>query len=345
MLPPPALTVSISTEGRASGTPATAPPPAPPSATGAPCVTRLASALVPPMSSVRSSESPTVAPTSRAPTTPPAGPDNASEAARPAADGGGSVPPLDVMTHSAGMRRARTSRSRREHAHGVDYPVDLPVGQRLEHARRSHPLRDPHDVAARHQRRSVIAPEVVQGGPVLAPQPQQVLEAAGRHEHDTRPRALEQSVGCDRGAVHQEIDREPGTPIQLVQRPEHAGRRILGRRHHLAHGDRAVLAEGDEIGEGPADIHPHPHCPPPQLPIVDCGLRIPGGRVARESIRNPQSAIGNLTAGAPTATCRPRACRRTRPWQSPPASPPNPPTARTEGSRRWCAADRPRSHA
>src|SRR2546430_5104298 len=56
MLPPPALTVSIRIEGSASGMPATAPPP---SCTAVPPVTRLASALVPPISSVRSSDSPT----------------------------------------------------------------------------------------------------------------------------------------------------------------------------------------------------------------------------------------------------------------------------------------------
>ena len=109
MLPPPALTVSIRIEGSASGTPATAPVPL---CTAVPPVTRLASALVPPISSVSSSDSPTAAPTSCAPTTPPAGPDNASAAARPAAAGGARVPPADVMIRSV-PTRDRASRSSR----------------------------------------------------------------------------------------------------------------------------------------------------------------------------------------------------------------------------------------
>src|SRR6266516_1536610 len=96
MLPPPALTVSIRTAGRARASPATVPPPSP---SGVPPVTRLASALVPPMSSVRRSCRPTAAPTRRAPTTPPAGPESASDAARVAAASGARVPPLDVTEH------------------------------------------------------------------------------------------------------------------------------------------------------------------------------------------------------------------------------------------------------
>ena len=108
ILPPPALTVSMRMEGSASGMPATAPAA---SCTAAPPVTRLASALVPPMSRVKSSESPTAAPTSRAPTTPPAGPDSASAAVRQAAAAGASVPPADVMIRSAATPRERASRS------------------------------------------------------------------------------------------------------------------------------------------------------------------------------------------------------------------------------------------
>ena len=117
MLPPPALTDSMRIDGSAIGIPAIEPSPGaapPPSVTAAPPVTRLASALVPPMSSARSSVKPTAAPTSRAPTTPPAGPDSASDAARPAAAAGSSVPPADVIIRSAGTPRARTSRSRRD---------------------------------------------------------------------------------------------------------------------------------------------------------------------------------------------------------------------------------------
>ncbi len=110
MLPPPALTVSINTAGNASGTPPTTPAP---SESAAPPSTRLASALVPPMSSVKRSVQPTASPARRAPTTPPAGPESASAAACAAAAGGGNVPPLEVMMRSTSIPRRRTSASAR----------------------------------------------------------------------------------------------------------------------------------------------------------------------------------------------------------------------------------------
>ena len=88
------------------GTPATD---SAPSAMATPLVIKLASALVPPMSSVSSSPAPTAAPNHRAPTTPPAGPDNARLAARCAACSAHSVPPLDVMMRSDGMPRVRVA--------------------------------------------------------------------------------------------------------------------------------------------------------------------------------------------------------------------------------------------
>ena len=108
MLPPPALTVSISTAGSASGTPPTTPAV---SNRAAPRDTKLASALVPPMSSVSRSVMPTASPTKRAPTTPPAGPESASAAACDAAASGASVPPLEVMMRSSQTPRRRASPS------------------------------------------------------------------------------------------------------------------------------------------------------------------------------------------------------------------------------------------
>src|SRR5207248_2975876 len=193
MLPPPALTVSISTAGKASGMPPTAPAP---SASGAPPTTRLASALVPPMSSVSRSGWPTAAPTRRAPTTPPAGPESANDAACAAAPAGARVPPLEVITRRALIPRPRGG----DAAH---YP---PLRERREHPGRPHALRGAHHVVPGHERRRVVAPQVVQRRAVLTPQPEQVLEPTGRDEHHAGAAAFEQRVGRDRGAVDQELD-------------------------------------------------------------------------------------------------------------------------------------------
>src|SRR5438094_189850 len=118
MLPPPALTVSISTAGKASGMPPTAPPP---SASGAPPTTRLASALVRRV---------------------------AKREQQGDGDGFG-----------------------RERAHGGDYTRHLPVRERLEHAGGPHALRSPHHVVPDHERRGVVACQVVQCRAILTSEP------------------------------------------------------------------------------------------------------------------------------------------------------------------------------
>src|SRR2546430_1191330 len=303
MLPPPALTVSIRIEGSASGTPATAPVPL---CTAVPPVTRLASALVPPISSVSSSDSPTAAPTSCAPTTPPAGPDNASAAARPAAARGARGDAPDSRGVAAGPRPPR----------------------------RPHALGEAHTLRPGNQGRGMIACQVVERGPVLSPEPEQVLEAARRHQDHPRPAPLEQRVGRDRRAVHQELHGGR----QQLDRPEHRHRRILRRRGYLADGDRAVGRDGDQVGEGAADVDPHPRHSPSLLRIADCGLRIGKvrscGTEPTLTIRNPKSAIRNFTAGAPRSTVAPQAPRRTPRWPAPPTLPPSRRAARRACARR-----------
>src|SRR6266516_330622 len=286
MLPPPALTVSIRTAGRARASPATVPPPSP---SGVPPVTRLASALVPPMSSVRRSCRPTAAPTRRAPTTPPAGPESASDAARVAA-----------------------------------------------------PLGDRHDVGPSDQGRRVVAGEVVERCAVLAPQPQEVFEALGRHECDAGTAALEIGIGRNRSTVNEQLDGVGGG-LQRAQRAQQADGGIVRRRYDLSDFDRAVSRERDEIGEGPADIHPYPHRPTAPLRIGDCGLRIGRRATLPPRIRNPKSAIHNLTSSAPIAICPPTVRRRTPGWPKRTVSPPSRPGARRGESRRWCEAGPPPS--
>src|SRR2546423_1419384 len=163
MLPPPALTVSIRIAGSASGTPATAPVP---SCTAVPPVTRLASALVPPISSVSSSDSPTAL-----------GGEKGQHARTRPRSGSRPLPRRDDARY-------------------------LGVAQRLLPPRRPHALGEPHNVRPGDQRRGMIARQVVQRSPVLPPEPEQVLETARGYEHHPRPPPLQQRAGRDRRAVH-----------------------------------------------------------------------------------------------------------------------------------------------
>ncbi len=152
-----------------------------------------------------------------------------------------------------------------QRAHRGHHPLDLVLAERLEHAPGAGPLRDPHDVGPRDQRGRVVAGQVVQRRPILAPQPQKVFEALGRHERDAGSAALEQGVGGNRGTVNEQLDG--GRRLERVQRVKQADGGIFRRRHHLADFDRPIIGERDEIGEGSADIHPHPHPSPPPTPV------------------------------------------------------------------------------
>jgi len=59
----------------------------------------------------------------------------------------------------------------RERAHGGDYTRHLPVRERLEHAGGPHALRSPHHVVPDHERRGVVACQVVQCRAILTSEP------------------------------------------------------------------------------------------------------------------------------------------------------------------------------
>src|SRR5881409_621076 len=92
--------------------------------------------------------------------------------------------------------------------------------QRLEHTLGTGPLGDRHDVGPGDQRRRVVAGEVVERRAVLAPQPQEVFEALGRHECDAGTAALEQGVGRNRSTVNEQLDGV--RCLQRIQRPKQA---------------------------------------------------------------------------------------------------------------------------
>ena len=80
-----------------------------------------------------------------------------------------------------------------------------------------------------------------------------VAEAAGREIADLRTLALEDGVGGDRGAQAQVPDL--GAVVDAGQPLEDAVGRIARRRQVLPHRDRpGVAIEGDEVGEGAADV-------------------------------------------------------------------------------------------
>ena len=85
-------------------------------------------------------------------------------------------------------------------------------------------------------------------------------EPLGDQQPGARPVLLDQRVGGDRRAVHQEADlgRRDAGGEQLVQRIDHRARGIVRHRRHL---DRAALpgrgAIRDQVGERPPGIDPH----------------------------------------------------------------------------------------
>jgi hypothetical protein len=83
----------------------------------------------------------------------------------------------------------------------------------------------------------------------------------GRQQSDPGAVALDQGIGCNRGAVDDafglgqqrrapaaELSRQPLEPV------ENADRGVAGSRGNLLQGRPAEIVDCDEIGEGAADI-------------------------------------------------------------------------------------------
>jgi len=164
-----------------------------------------------------------------------------------------------------------------ERASRGDDPLNLGIGERLLSTPRSHALGHTEHVATGDERGRVVARQVIQRRAVLSPEPQQVLEAARRQEHYPRAAPLEQRVGRDRGAVHQQLDGRrpaPFPPPRRLDRPKHAYRRILRRRDYLAHVDLPVFVDCDKVGERAPDVDAYPHGPhPSSMWNAECGVR------------------------------------------------------------------------
>ena len=234
---------------------------------------------------------------------------------------------------------------------GRHHSRDLGLREGHDGARRSHSLDHADDVPALHQGRGVVARQIVQRRPVLAPQPQEVFESGGGDERHARAAALEESVRGDRRAVHEHVDGDAGRgtgdtsarctpppspiphPDQCIDRPKQAHRRIPGRTRHLADLEAAVGCDRDEIGKRPADVDADPHRPtssPVPVRGAGCGVRsgvvLSGATTPANRPRTPHSAF--RTVRRSVSKPAPRSRRRTRASRAQRASPPNRPSER-----------------
>ena len=93
--------------------------------------------------------------------------------------------------------------------------------------------------------------EIVERRPILAAQPQEILEAGRGDQYDARTAALEERVGRDRSPMHQDIDAVRSERFERAEQPE---RRVLRRGAYFADFENAIGPDSDEIGERPADV-------------------------------------------------------------------------------------------
>ena len=98
-------------------------------------------------------------------------------------------------------------------------------------------------------------------GPVLAPDLEQVGEAAGCDQSGAGAAFLQQRVGSDRHPVGERLDRGgPGTgPLEDGADRAHHPRRLVSRGGRHLRGVDGAVVEQDRVGEGPADVDPEQH--------------------------------------------------------------------------------------
>jgi hypothetical protein len=138
-----------------------------------------------------------------------------------------------------------------------------------------------------HERSRAFDLQVVEVGPGLTADFQQVPEAAGSEQAGAGAAVLDERVGGHRGAVGQ-VDHFAGLGPAVLQGGseccQDALRRLGGCRWHLDHQHvTAVFVEQAEIGKSAADIDANAQsrhrCPRSPCPIlgVENTLREPGG--------------------------------------------------------------------
>ncbi len=102
------------------------------------------------------------------------------------------------------------------------------------------------------QDRWPIDHEIVETGPILAADLQEILKPGGGDQGDGRPLPLEQAVGRHGRAVN---DLIPLLSQRLLRKPlKHGPGRIERSRKHLV-SPESPIGEKDQVGEGAPDIH------------------------------------------------------------------------------------------
>jgi hypothetical protein len=147
------------------------------------------------------------------------------------------------------------------------------------------------------QRSRPVCHRVVQRGPDLARDLDDVGETLRRHERDVPTPPLEQGVGRHRGAVGKKLGRRSGAGV--IERSPQCVRRVFRCGRHLDHAP--VVA--DEVGERPARVDADEHAPRLAHPIVLASLHRPMcGRATPKSSRgHPVSGGGGGGPGVPCA--------------------------------------------
>jgi hypothetical protein len=126
-------------------------------------------------------------------------------------------------------------------------------------AARVQPLADPHPPAARRQerRRLRVHVQVVHARALLPAQLEHVLESLGHEDRGHRARLLEDRVGRDGRPVNEARHRAGLAARERQHRADrvaHAAEEILRRGRHLGEVESPVAVEGDDVGEGAADV-------------------------------------------------------------------------------------------
>ena len=132
----------------------------------------------------------------------------------------------------------------------VQRPPDTPIGQ---HALRRVEAQAPLDQGRRFPQRQVV--HVI--APLVADL-DSVAEAGGRQQRGLRALAFDERIGDQRGAMRDIADRarmQAGGAQQVFYAFQHRGRGIgIGRQQLFDRDLPALHVEGDDVGEGAADI-------------------------------------------------------------------------------------------
>ena len=143
----------------------------------------------------------------------------------------------------------------------VDDARELVLGQLLDDAVGPDPLGSAEAHPLGDQRGRLRRAEVVEAGPVLAPDVEEVGEPTGGDERGPRAALGQQRVGAHGHAVREDLDLGrlgAGALERRLDRGEDPPGLVLGRRRRLRRVQRPPV-EDHRVGEGPADVDPEEH--------------------------------------------------------------------------------------